>query len=324
MSLFNTLQTGQSGLSVSGTGLAVIGDNIANLNSTGFKRNRATFADAFPNTVGTLGGIQKLGRGAVNARINTEFEQGMLQGTGSALDVAITGVGFFQVQSGNQNYYTRDGSFLLDNEGYMVTAQGMNLQGNNAVDGLLGGQIEDIQLDLGPFSPKATTEITLDSQLYPFQDFDPLAIDYQPIQATLDGLTTTMEEAASLADFSTSITVYDSLGRPHDVVLNFEQVAEDPVTQQTTWIYSAIVDAGETELPGGGSGTVRLPGGRVRAAQACECQGSCGSRACRRCVRNRRGTVAPPCDARHEVQTTLSVPSQGLPPRWRPKRNNLC
>ena len=49
--------------------------------------------------------------------------------------------------------------------------------------------------------------------------------------------------------------MYDSLGRPHDVVLNFEQVAEDPVTQQTTWIYSAIVDAGETELPGGGSGT---------------------------------------------------------------------
>ena len=253
MSLFNTLNTGASGIAVSSTGLGVIGDNIANLNSTAFKRNQASFADAFPNTVGTMRGTQKLGAGAVNSSIASVFEQGMLQQSGSSLDVAIAGMGFFEVSDGAQDYYTRDGHFMLDNEAFLVNSSGYNVQGYQAVDGVMGRTVQDVQVDLGPIAPQATSAITLGMQLMPTGVVDPNNINYQPIQANLDGLTMTMEDATALADASTSLTVYDSLGRPHDVVINFEQVSATGTPPSTQWIYSAVIDAGEVDLDGAGN-----------------------------------------------------------------------
>jgi flagellar hook protein FlgE len=254
MSLFNTLNTGASGMTVSGASLAVIGDNIANLSTTSFKRGQANFADAFPNTIGTLAGVQKLGRGAVTGSMSTTFEQGMLMGSGSSLDVALTGPGFFQVADGPDNFYTRDGHFMLDKEGWLVNGQGLNVQGYGANDGMVGAVVGDVQLDMGAFPPQATETITLDAQLKPLEAFTPADIDYQPIQPTLDGTQTTMEQASTDADYSTSITIYDSLGRPHDVVVNFEQIDADAAAGETTWIYSAVIDGGGTDLGGGVTG----------------------------------------------------------------------
>ncbi|NCG19841.1 MAG: flagellar hook-basal body complex protein [Rhodobacterales bacterium] len=253
MSLFNTLNTGASGMSTAGTGLGVIGDNIANMNTTGYKRNQARFADAFPNSIGTQRGIQQLGSGALNSQIVTTFEQGMLQGTGSALDVAITGVGFFQVSDGQEDFFTRDGSFALDKSGYVVNAQGLNLQGYNAQDGVVGAMVGDLQLELGPYPPQATESIVLDAVLNPIDNFQVDEIVYQLLQPTLDGtiVAPTLEEATAAADFSTSVTIYDSLGRPHDVAINFEQVDATGVPAETDWLWSAVVDAGSVDTGGG-------------------------------------------------------------------------
>ncbi len=255
MSLFNTLNTGASGLSVSGLGLSVIGDNIANLNSFGFKRTRASFADAFPNLVGTLGGVKQIGRGATTSNVSTMFDQGMLAGTGSALDIAIGGQGFFQVGNGDQNFYTRDGSFTMDNDNYLVTAGGLNVQGYQATDGILGNTIGDIQLDMGPFAPKGTTEITMDAILSTSTTFDAALPqqDYEGIMGSLDGITNEMSTVSDMADFSTSLTVYDSMGRPHDVVVNFEQTALN-AAGGTEWVYSVVIDGGETDVPGAADG----------------------------------------------------------------------
>jgi flagellar hook protein FlgE len=252
MSLFNTLNTGASGLSASGLGLSVIGDNIANLNSFGFKRTRASFADVFPSSVGTLGGVKKMGNGATTSNVSTMFEQGMLSGTGSALDVALTGQGFFQVGDGQQNYYTRDGSFTLDNSDYLVTAGGLRVQGYQATNGVIGNTVGDIQLDTGAFPPQASSEITIDAVFGTSVDFDPAlpTQDYEAIMGSLDGITNDLNTASDLADFSTSLTVYDSMGRPHDVVVNFEQISENPAPGGTDWVYSVVIDGGETDVAG--------------------------------------------------------------------------
>lgn len=246
MSLFSTLNTGASGLHVNGTGLGVIGDNIANLGTTGFKRSGARFADAFPNLIGTLGGTAALGSGAVVAGIATEFGQGMLQSTGSALDIAITGPGWFQVSDGSQDYYTRDGSFTMDKDGYLTTWTGLRVQGVEAEDGVLGATSGDIQVDLGPFPPSATTEVTLDATLPNDTDWTDTN-DYLTDQAAglYDGASVDIDTATAPADATTSTTVYDSLGQAHDLVIVFNRTADD------TWEWSALVDGGEVDLGGG-------------------------------------------------------------------------
>lgn len=248
MSLFGTLRTGASGLGVSGASLGVIGDNIANLNTTGYKRNNASFADMMPEGVFGLGGPAQLGRGATNLTIGSQFTQGSLNGSGNALDMALNGNGWFKLSSGTEDFYSRDGSFGVDVDGFMVNAMGYRVQGYNARDGLLSPVMGDLRIDDGPIPQKATEEITLDIVLSPDDPNIANTGDYSVL--ALDGATETLEAASAEADFSTSITVYDSLGQPHEIVLNFEK---DPAAPNT-WNYSAVIDAGETDLGSGQSG----------------------------------------------------------------------
>ncbi len=244
MSLFNTLRTGASGLGTSSTSLGVIGDNIANLNTVGFKRGTATFADAFPSMIGSTSGVQTLGNGAVMGGIRSAFAQGMIEPSGSPLDIAISGAGFFPVRSGNQTLYTRDGTFGLDSEGYLVNGGGLKVQGYRAFDDTVSSVVGDLQIATGPVPPAETSAITLDMVLASQEDFS--TTPYGGL--TLDGASISVEDASAEADFSTSVTVYDSLGRKHDVVLNFEQ------TGPNDWTWSALVDAGDTDVAGGVDG----------------------------------------------------------------------
>ena len=245
MSLFGTLQTGASGLGVSGTSLGVIGDNIANLNTIGYKRSRASFADMLPQQAFGLGGPSQLGRGAANLTIGGQFTQGSVSGTGNALDLALSGAGWFQVNQGENSFYTRDGSFGVDNQGYLVTGLGYRVQGYSATEGQISPILGDLQIGDSPVPPEATSSISLDVILNPEGAND---IDYGPL--VLDGSSTSLEEASEAADFGTSITVYDSLGRSHEVVINFEQDAVDP----NLWTYSAVIDGGETDVAGAADG----------------------------------------------------------------------
>jgi flagellar hook protein FlgE len=249
MSLFTTLRTGASGLGGAGLGLEVIGDNIANLNTTGFKRNRATFADMLPGAKGTMNGVQSVGRGVQTANIVTEFDSGSLQTTGSALDVAIAGVGWFKVKTDNQEFYTRDGSFMLDQDNYIVTAGGHRVQGYGAEQGVVSPVLGDIQLDAQSLPPRETTAVSLAANLIdPESPDDELTNALQVNAGNLDGQTISITELSAQTDHSSSITVYDSVGRPHDLVLVFEKVGQTGAI--TDWEYSVVVDGGEAEVGG--------------------------------------------------------------------------
>ncbi len=258
MALFSTLGTGASGLTVSSDNLSVIGDNIANINTVGFKGSRASFADMMPQMVGGLGTTATVGRGSMLMSVDTLFGQGSLQSTGNALDMAINGSGLFQVASGQERYYTRDGSFQMDDEGYVVNGLGMRLQGYQVVDDTLTSVVSDLQLDVEPIAQSQTTEVALDLVLSAESEYldstgtaeTPLLDDWIG-NANTDGTSANSETIANLseeADYSTSITIYDSLGVAHDVTVLFERESD------TEWNWTALIDGAEADLGGGTMG----------------------------------------------------------------------
>ncbi|MCS7091248.1 MAG: flagellar hook-basal body complex protein [Verrucomicrobiota bacterium] len=110
----------------------VIGNNIANVNTTGFKSARVDFADTFSQTLGNQGNsLMQIGTGVTTSAIRNRFTQGAIAQTGSLTDLAISGQGFFVVRNSatGAEYLTRDGAFQLDANGYLITAGGLRLQG---------------------------------------------------------------------------------------------------------------------------------------------------------------------------------------------------
>jgi len=141
MSLIGSLTSGVSALDSFEEGIEVIGNNIANVNTTGYKGQTADYADSFSNilseaTPATSTGASspqtlQIGTGVQVGGIDTNFAQGTLSTTGNNTDLGISGSGFFVVRdpTNNDEYVTRDGSFQLDSQGYLVTSQGFRLQG---------------------------------------------------------------------------------------------------------------------------------------------------------------------------------------------------
>jgi len=237
MSLFSTLNTGASGLGVASTGLSIAGDNIANIGTTGFKQSRATFADFMPQDVFGLSGTGQVGLGAATNRVATLFGQGSIEASDSSLDMAINGGGFFVLSDGAQSYYSRNGEVYLDDQGYVVGTGGLRLQGYNAEDGTLSPSLSDLRIAETTLPGEASTEITLDAILSAetVVGTDLAAID---LYGTGTGANT-LAEAGDAADFTTSVTVYDSLGVGHEVTVLFERSGSNQ------WTWRAAVDASE-------------------------------------------------------------------------------
>ena len=126
--MFNSLNTAVSGLQQFQQRIDVIGNNIANVNTVAYKDARATSADAFSDT---LGNAIQVGRGVTTGSISSVFTQGTLTQTGAPADLAISGEGFFTVKNPTTGtvYATRDGSFQVDKDGYLVTNTGLRVQG---------------------------------------------------------------------------------------------------------------------------------------------------------------------------------------------------
>lgn len=237
MSLFSTMNVGASGLGVSSTWMNVIGDNIANLNTTGYKQGRASFADFLPQHVFGVGGGGVVGAGAVNNTVATLMGQGALETTSSSLDMAINGNGFFAVSDGRDTFYTRAGEFGVDDSGYIVNAAGLRVQGYSGDAGVLAAGYGDMQIPTSGLAAEATTEITLEANLSAETEIgaELAALDFYGTGAG----TSTLLEAGAAADFSTSATVYDSRGVGHDVTILFER------TGTNDWSYRAVCDASE-------------------------------------------------------------------------------
>ena len=201
-------QQGLSGLAASANDLDVIGNNIANANTTGFKQSTAQFADVYANTIATSVGNQ-IGLGASLATVQQDFAQGTINTTGQALDVAINGNGFFQMSHNGTVTYSRNGVFQLDKNGYITDASGNELMGYAASStGVVNtAQTVALQVPTTNIAPVATKNITAQLNLN--------------AQSTTPTTTTFSATDSTSYTYSTSVTAYDTLGGTEQVNMYF-------------------------------------------------------------------------------------------------------
>jgi len=211
--MIGSLFAGISGLNANATAMTVIGDNIANVNTTAFKANSSSFANVLSQSLGgSVGG--GIGRGVEFWGTSASWSQGTLENTSSPTDLAINGKGFFIVQdSAGASFYTRAGQFHLDENGDMVNPDGLTVQGYQIDSSGNLGNITDISIPGERISPpSATTEFTFDINL----DSD----------------------AATDETYTTSQSIFDSLGNAIPLTLTFTKQAA-----AQTWVVAASVPA---------------------------------------------------------------------------------
>lgn len=232
-----SFQQGLSGLNAASENLSVIGNNVANSNTFGFKTSRTEFADMYASALNGSGATD-VGIGVQVADVAQQFTQGNLTPTGNPLDLAINGNGFFQVQDSTmQTNYTRNGQFKLDRDGFIVTDSSDKLLGYpaDAQGTIQPGKAQPLQLPTGGIAPHATTAITMGLNLN----------SNSPIVGTTTPIDTSN---AKTYDFATSATVYDAKGQDVAVTYYFQRTATD------NW--SVYAQANGTWL---GAGTATAP-----------------------------------------------------------------
>ncbi|MBI3592267.1 MAG: flagellar hook-basal body complex protein, partial [Nitrospirae bacterium] len=162
MGLSTALYTGVSGLNANGTDLSVIGNNIANTNTVGYKGGRAAFGDILSSSMGG-GSAFQIGRGVSLQSVATQFTQGTLETTSNALDLAIEGDGFFIVKdTAGAQYYTRAGQYKLNKDGNIINPEGLRLQGYLTQQGGVLGTINVSSLNS---PPKSSANVTVSANL---------------------------------------------------------------------------------------------------------------------------------------------------------------
>jgi len=244
MALSSALFAGSSGLSTLGDTMQVIGDNIANVNTIGFKSSTANFQDLLNQSVSTMNGSTQVGSGSSISDVSASFEQGSFAATGSATDLAISGDGFFIISDPGTDidYYSRAGNFGFDEDGYMVNPSGYVVQGweLEAETGIDVGSITDINLNSFTSSPQESSEIQIIANLD--STADSKSTDLAGLVGEWDA-TTTPYIAEAAYEYQTTIEVYDSLGSAHDVTVYFDKDSDDP----TLSIYNYIVTCNPDE-----------------------------------------------------------------------------
>ncbi|MEC8469321.1 MAG: flagellar hook protein FlgE [Pseudomonadota bacterium] len=202
--------TSISGLQAAQKDMGVISNNIANVGTTGFKRSDSLFAELYTASLGGAG--TQPGSGVTLERIRSDFGQGGFEFTSSQLDLAIDGNGLFVLQNGSETLYTRAGAFRLDNDGFVVTESGANLQGYGADDnGQVNTALGNLQITNALLAQKPTEEITFNGNL----DSRATAPTTAPFDAT----------NPETYNFTSTTTVYDSAGAAHQVTLYFAKDA---------------------------------------------------------------------------------------------------
>jgi flagellar hook protein FlgE len=242
MGISSALYSGVSGLNTNGQAMTVIGNNLANTNTLGFKGSRTVFSDLLSSSINGSGGRSQVGRGVNVSKVDNIFSQGTFESTESPLDVAIEGEGFFMVKEPgiDTQYFTRAGAFRFDDEGYLVNPEGFRVQGQPYLaDGTLApGDPTDIQVaDQGLTGGQATTEITLTTNLNSSEDIIPLA-----------GFDIT---DPTTYNYSSSTQVFDTLGNPHLITAYFNKTAQNT----WDWNWSTTLDDG-TVVQGAGATTL--------------------------------------------------------------------
>lgn len=214
--MLRSLFSGISGLRAHQQMMDVTGNNIANVNTAGFKASKTTFEDTLSQMIKAAGAAQndnggtnpsQVGLGVRLAAIQTNFSQGAAQNTGRSTDLMISGDGFFAVRNGGETLYTRNGSFSPDATGKLVTTEGYSVRGWLGANGVVNstGAVQDVVLPLGSTLPPVTTSTAT-------------------IAGNLPG------EAAVGASIVTSITGYDAQGNEKLLSATFTKQAGSPPT----------------------------------------------------------------------------------------------
>jgi flagellar hook protein FlgE len=206
-----SLQTELSGLQAAQSNINTIGNNVANVNTVGFKSFSTELSDQFSNSLSDAIGGPIPGDGVSLSGLSQLFTEGSLQQTGNPLDVAVNGSGFFQVKTDSGVAYTRDGSFQVSNDGYLTAADGSQVMGF-ATSGS-SGSLSAIQINTGSVPAEATSNLTM-------------AVNLPTGDSAIDTTTTpfSVTNAKSYNESSTT-TVYDSLGDPLTLTTYFSQVS---------------------------------------------------------------------------------------------------
>jgi len=235
-------QTGLSGLNASSKNLDVIGHNVANSATVGFKASQAQFSDVFAASLSGGGGAQ-VGIGTRLASVAQQFTQGNISATNNPLDMAINGRGFFRLSDAGAVSYTRNGQFQLDKDNYIVTSSGLNLTGYQAdAAGTITGALGSLQLNTADIAPSITTTISIGANL----DSRMTAPAAPLVAGTLTGIAPNYN-APNPASYnsSTSLSVYDSLGNSHVATFYFVKA---PAPAANTWNVLMTADNGVNDL----------------------------------------------------------------------------
>jgi flagellar hook protein FlgE len=226
MSILSSFHTGISGLKASGDSMSVIGDNIANAGTFGFKKSRAGFQDMLAKSLKGIDGGDQIGSGTRLAHVTAQYTQGSLQRTENITDLAINGNGFFAVESPGGRGFTRDGSMHFNKEGYLVTSDSLKVLGYATDEkGEITSNTKNIKLPGTTIPAEPTTKIDMTMNLDSREKtkiFDPL----NPLETS---------------NFNTTVSVRDSIGSQRLVSVYFNKA------QNGQWDYHAMVDGSEAE-----------------------------------------------------------------------------
>jgi flagellar hook protein FlgE len=213
-----------TGLNADSQALNTIANNLANMNTTGFKSRSAQFSDLFYQQIGASGGGNpiQVGAGTQIASIATDYSSGTSNYTGRDTDVALQGNGFFVVSNGSSEYLTRNGNFSLDSGGNLVTSSGLSVMGYPAVNGAVNTNTALVPINIPEsaiLSPQATGSFSISANLN--------------------------SDAAVGATFPATVNIYDSLGQMHTATAIYTANAVNPVTQTRSWQYSISLPASD-------------------------------------------------------------------------------
>jgi len=247
MSISSSLFTALSGLNTQGTAMSIVGDNISNINTTGFKSSSPQFEDILGLSLSGVSGSNQTGAGANVKSVDVNYTQGTFDTTDVTTDVAINGKGFFIVKdpTTNEQFYTRAGHYHFDNQGYYVNEQGDRVQGflyDNTGTSLIQ-TLADIQVNQNNMIPP---QVTTTAQMV-------LNLDSSATPTTGGFLITNPTGTSS---YTTPLTIYDSLGQAHAIQVYFTNVSGLTIGATTygprTWQWNAIIPNSDTSTGGVG------------------------------------------------------------------------
>ncbi|MEF2231176.1 MAG: flagellar hook protein FlgE [Pseudodesulfovibrio sp.] len=292
MGLGASLYSGITGLSAHSERMTVIGNNLANVNTIGFKGSRMHFEDLLSQDYSTVNGVGQVGRGVRVSTIYSDFGQGSFESSTEATDMAISGEGFFIVSpKGEENkFYTRAGNFRFDENGYLVDPHGYILQGwqveqasttvsttasttdNAAQSTRIIGTPTDIRLENFQSAPRPTSNVSIVTNL------DPSSADSSTVSGgagspyfamfnNWDGSADTPLASTRYA-YSTTIKVFDDIGTAHNLTVYFDPVTMSNAGGDTVWEYMVTVDptADKRMLSGANGLTTQIGQGQTSAA----------------------------------------------------------